>query len=270
MTTCRLGIFVAALCASLPLHAVAQSDLQRLAREAPFVFSGTVAVSGSGRMPMLPQSPTNVVVRIDRLLAAPSPFGNFSGREVVVALLKAGSPKIGEAAVFFTSGWAYGETLALREVGHVDVPQDLSKFGEQLAAARRSNDDDDLRVLLARAELVIAGRLVHIEPLPRGVSEHDPAFQHAYVHVDAVLKGGVRKGSTVSFLFAGSMDIVWRRSPKPKEGDTAIWIVARHERENVDGNELTALDPRDVQPTPRRDAIAGLLAAMQPHEDSNR
>ena len=239
-------------------------ELQKLVRESRFVFQGTVRKLGAANMAGIPASPTNAVVTVDQVIVAPEQLGDFTGREITVALLRSDSLEPGQRAVFFTFGWIYGETLAVREVGHLDARQDLGALREQIADARRRNDEQDLAARLARAELVVAGRLVRIEPVPRQethlpITEHDPDLRRAFVRVETVLKGQAPPNGLVSFLFANSRDVLWDRSPKPKVGQDAIWILSRNERKGLQLEALTAFDPLDVQPRDRQEVLYRLL-----------
>jgi hypothetical protein len=239
-------------------------DLQNLIRESPFVFQGTLRKLGASNMAAVPPSLANAVVTVDRVIVAPAQFGDFTGREITVALLRPVFPKLGESAVFFTSGWIYGQSIAVREVSHANVPKNLDLFREQIADAQRRNEEQDLTELLAHSEIVVAGRIVRIERVSREesrlpVTEHDPDLQRAYLQQERVLKGRIPSDAVLSFLFANSRDILWSRSPKLKEGQEAVWLLRRNEKKGLELESLTAFDPRDVQPPERRDVIDRLL-----------
>src|SRR4051812_20383476 len=153
-------------------------ELQQLVRKSPFIFYGTVRKTGAANVDAVPASPSNAIVRLDRVLAAPPSLGNFTGRDITVALLKAESPKNGERAVFFTTGWIYGRTLAVREVSHLAGIDDVESIGARVNEAQRLNREEDLAALLARAEIVVRGTVILIEPVDREktrlpLTEHD-------------------------------------------------------------------------------------------------
>jgi hypothetical protein len=258
-------------CLAIAVTASAQDrlDFQELVRQSPFIFQGTVRRTGSANLEGVPHSPANAVVRVERVIAAPPKLGDFTGREITVALRQAESPKNGERAVFFTAGWIYGRTLAVREVSHVaGSNDDAERVGAQVAEAKRANAEQDLAALLARGELVVLGTVVRIEPLTREetrmpLTEHDPELARAFVRVQTVLKGRVPRDGIVSFLFARSRDVMWERSPKPKEGQTAIWILVRDEKKGLKLDALTAFDARDVQPPAALDLVRRLLATQR-------
>jgi hypothetical protein len=263
-TTKRILLFLAIATAA---GAQERLDVQQLVRQSPFIFQGTVRRTGAANADGVPASPANAVVRVDRVIAQPPTLGDFTGRDITVALRQAASPKDGERAVFFTSGWIYGRTLAVREVSHLtDV--DAERVQLQVAEAQRANREQDLANLLARAEIVVLGTIVRTEPLTREearqpVTEHDPELTRAFVKVETVLKGKVPRDRVVTFLFARSRDVMWERSPKPKEGQTAIWILGRDEKRGLKLDAITLFDPRDVQPTSALDLVRRLLATQR-------
>jgi hypothetical protein len=272
MSSTTKGIlFGLAIALALAAAASAQEavEFQQLVRKAPFIFYGTVRKTGAANLDAVPASPSNAVVRVDRVLSAPPAIGNFTGRDITVSLLKAESPKNGERAVFFTTGWIYGKTLAVREVSHLADPDaDVKAIGARLSEAQRLNREEDLAALLARAEVVVLGTVIRIEPADREktrlpLTEHDPELARAFVRVETVLKGKLPAEGIVSFLVARSRDVMWERSPKPKEGQTAIWILARDEKKGLKLEAITAFDPRDVQPPSSLDLIRKLLGTQR-------
>jgi hypothetical protein len=259
------GLFIGA--SRLNAQPTNTSDLQGLARQSRFIFQGTVRQSGAN-MAAVPPSPANAVVHVERVLAAPRQLGDFTGRDITVLLAKSESPKVGQSAVFFTNGWIYGKTLAVREVVHIDsAGQNIDAFRSSIVDAQRANEEQDLARLLASAETVVAGLVVKIAPLPRQefrlpITEHDPELWQAVVQVEKPLKGQTSTDRTVSFLFANSRDVMWERSPKVKEGQDAVWILRRDEKNGLKLGALTVFDPNDVQPRSRLDLIGRLLGSL--------
>lgn len=266
-STIKRILFCLAIALATAMTAGAQDrlDFQQLVRQSPFIFQGTVRRTGAANLDGVPPSPSNAVVWVDRVIAAPATLGDFTGREITVALRQAESPKKGESAVFFTAGWIYGRTLGVREVSHLAASDHDAEIGAQVAEAQRANREQDLATLLARAELVVLGTVVRVEPLTREearmpLTEHDPELARALVRVQTALKGNVPRDGIVSFLFARGRDVMWERSPKPKEGQTAIWILVRDEKRGLKLDALTAFDTRDVEPPAALDLVRGLLA----------
>jgi hypothetical protein len=211
----RWCIVLAMLCIS-PMTVAAQTtvttELQKLLRDARFVFRGTVVKTAAANMAAVPSSPANAVVKVDQAFVMPAQLGDFTGQEITILLLRPGSAKAGDASVYFSYGWIYGSTLAVREVGHMAVPANPVAFREQLADAQRRNGEQDLAQLLARAEVVVAGRLARIEPVTRQEpalpkTEHDPDLRRGFLQAQSVLKGRFPRDGIVSFLFANSRDV---------------------------------------------------------------
>ncbi|HEY3491903.1 MAG TPA: hypothetical protein VGK43_03060, partial [Solirubrobacterales bacterium] len=203
---------------------------------------------------------------VDEVISAPASVGDPTGKEVTVALRRPGSVREGQQAVFFTAGWIYGTGLAVREVDRLDGRQASTDLREQVADAQNRNEEADLALQLARAELVVAGRIVRIakEEIRMPATEHDPDLHRAFVQVEEVLKGQAPPQGQVSFLFAASRDVQWDRSPKLEPGQDGVWILLRNEKRGLPLEELTAFDPRDVQPRERTETVRRLLTSPKP------
>jgi hypothetical protein len=157
----------------------------------------------------------------------------------------------------------------VREVSHLaGTDAAVEAIAARVTEAQSLNREEDLAALLARAEVVVLGTVIRTEPVEREktrlpLTEHDPELARAFVRVETVLKGNVPPDGVISFLFARSRDVMWERSPKPKEGQTAIWIVARDEKKGLQLDAVTAIDPRDVQPPSALDLIRKLLRTQR-------
>src|SRR5437870_3694243 len=87
------------------------------AQQATFTFEGTVQRVGASTMAAVPASNRTLVVRVDRVLQAPAGMSGLEGQEITVQLQSRNTLKAQDRAVFYTVGWLYGESLAVREVG---------------------------------------------------------------------------------------------------------------------------------------------------------
>src|SRR5262249_44991417 len=150
----------------------------------------------------------------------PETLAGFKGKEITVRLRQPNSATVGEQAVFYTNGWIYGQGLAVVEVGRADAAR-ANQLRPQITAALEKNRDKDLQERLARADLVVAGKVTATRPhgqtdaTPQ--SEHDPQWWEATVAVDApVLRGNA--GATVTVLFPSSKDEMWTDAPKFQPG----------------------------------------------------
>jgi hypothetical protein len=247
------------------LHDVAAAplDLRQAVRNSQLIFRGTIKRLGAAAMAGVPVSASTAVVSVDEVISAPAPVGGLTGREITVALRQ--PMREGRQAVFFATGWIYGTGLAVREVDRLEGGQTTAELRKAVADAARRNEEADLAERLARAELVVVGRVVRTVDVSREGrrprSEHDPGLFRALLQAETVLKGAASPGGELSFLFANSRDVAWRRAPKPQEGQTGVWILFRDERPGLRVDGLTAFDPRDVQPLERAGTVRRLLAS---------
>jgi hypothetical protein len=207
------------------------ATVEDLMREAQLVFRGTVVRPGAANLMVIKAGQDTAVVRVDELLHVPDKLEIYAGQEVTLKLRQPGSMKAGDTAVFFTRSWLYGEHLAVVEVGRTAPGAGVAA---QVAAARRTLADEDLRHRLDGAALVVAGRVVATRPAVfpdrRGDkgkgTEHDPQWQEAVIAVDRVVKGQLAESRAV-ILYPGSDDVLWRRTPKPQVGWDGVWILER-------------------------------------------
>jgi hypothetical protein len=220
-----------------------------LTREAQLIFRGTVERPGGANLKAIQPGDDTAVVRIDEVLQAPDSLGKVTGREVTVKLRAPRSVQAGEQAVFFTKGWLYGESLGLVEVGHFPAKTAAgSGMLRQVALTRQRMREEEVRAHLAKAAVVVAGRVVATRRLPDepGLTEHDPQWSEAVIQVDAVLKGAA--GRQVRLLYPASRDIVWFSAPKPQVGWDGIWLLEKGDAEEIglQTDALTALRPWNI------------------------
>jgi hypothetical protein len=248
-------------------------DVEALSQKAKFIFTGTVQKVGAVTMNAVTASENTVVVRVDRVLEAPKALGDYTGKDITVLLSKAGAVKSGQQKVFFTNGWLYGEGLAVKEVGLLDVPKELAPLKEQLAKAGQKVSDKDLAQRLATAELVITGKVLGSKPLAkteeeakRPVTEHDPQWQEAEVQVEATEKGKAPgEGKTVTVLFPGSMDVMWVNAPRLKKGDEGVFLLhPRPDVKEAKAGQFTVLESLDFLPKAQQERVRELIKKATP------
>lgn len=247
-------------------------SIRELARDASFIFEGTLrrtgAVTGTGLTP----ADDMAVVHVERIVKGPSALAGFTGQEITVELREPGSSHHGRHFTFFTTGLRYGDGLAVREVGRVDAS------GHEVdIEVREAEDEARNEALLQRlrdAEIVVTGeavrtaRYVPKEGTPQPVSEHSPDWWECAIKVRDVEKGDVKPGrgraaQRIVTLFAGSSDIVWYQSPKFAEGDEGTWLL---HRTDFRGNPVPALvsdHPLDFQPLSEYPRVRELLDRLQ-------
>jgi hypothetical protein len=242
---------------------------------AEFTFVGTVRGIGTSDVPTIPASDATVTVEVEQVLHAPDALAGYAGQVVTVLLASAGSVTEGERATFFTTVLALAEGLGLAELEHHPADAAGGELAGRVAAAKGAVADQHLQDRIARADLVVSGRVVDVRPPPAEAllasdateprSEHDPYLQVAVIAVDSVVKGEQPAGET-TVLFASSMDIAWYRAPKFAVGDQGVYLL--HSAETAPevapalrpGGPavLVALDPLDVQPPGEIDHVRQL------------
>ena len=204
--------------------------IHKLAREARFIFAGSVEVERSSSLSFLPAGPSTAVVRVERILHAPAALHNQSGQQVTV-LFHDDLPRseVGARRVFFTEPILYGETIGVRALDSIEAPDDLEGLQKQVRGAVDEMKEDELRKHLESAETVLLGRVTEVRPAsevpPLQASEHDPDWGVAVVQASRVLKGGKKGGFVVRF--PRSRDIHWYRVPKLKEKQEGLFILHR-------------------------------------------
>jgi hypothetical protein len=246
---------------------MANESIENLLQQSQFVISGTVEELGAATMPSVPVSPNTAVVRIDEVLHAPPVLtSRHAGTRITVYLNQPESIKVGAHAIFFAKSWMYGQSLAVVEVARMEDGK-ADDARKQIAAAESNIADRKLADRMAKAELVLLGRITGTHPLDNEKlrmpgSEHTPHWWQATIQAEAVLKGKLPE-NPVSIVFPNSLDEMWIDSPKFKPRQEAIVILQRNQQEKgwpimrILG--LTALDPLDVQPPEQRDRIQKLL-----------
>jgi hypothetical protein len=131
----------------------------------------------------------------------------------------------------------------------------------QILAVRAQTAEENLRERAAGALLVVAGKVLAVNPLGRtGVrSEHEADWAQAVVQVDSVEKGALRE-KTVSVDFPQSTDERWLLSPKFEPGESGIWLLRHQTNLGLPPDAWLALAPLDFQPSAQQRTMRRLLA----------
>jgi hypothetical protein len=228
-----------------------------------FVFQGTVVTVGETTVPMVEADDTTAIVRVERVLRAPEQMEQIAGRDITVKLRE--RAVVGTTAVFETSGWLYGESMAVIETGRrrpadagrtLEADRDVAAGRETPAtAARAAAYRSAVQARAEEASAVVVGRVVGVKRLEtaragRGgqapQSEHDPQWAVAEVEVDEPVKG--RRSGTIEVLFASSDDVMWHRAPKLVVGQKAVMLLQKGAPEVEDKRADAVVDELDVQP----------------------
>lgn len=244
---------------------MATGDIEGWLRQSQWVIDGTIEKTGAATLKSLPASDKTSVVKVNEILHGPSQFNDHRGRRITLYSERPQGLKSGQRAVFFTRSWLYGASLAVVEVGR--QTGDAGKMKDQIAAANERIADQRLGERIARAQLVIVGKVTKAQPARqtdrrRIETEHDPDWWEAEIAVQSVEKGTARE-KTLVILFANSKDEMWIESPKAHPGQEGIWILQKDQKEKgwpvLRRPGLTALDPLDLQPPQQLDRIRRLI-----------
>lgn len=242
-----------------------------LLRRSEFVFEATVDGRGKSTVSGIPVDDHTVIVSVDRVLHGPAAFARVAGSQVTVQLL-AGSPipADGERTVFFTSAVAFGEGIAVAEVGRTDpdtpgpvamaagIPATVlgARPGRPhpvLEVAQRLGDER-LAAHADEADAVVIGRVVAVERVgPASRSEHDPEWWRATIDVEHTEKGEI--SDQVQVLFPNSSDVHWARIPKPHPGQEGLWLLHATPTAQESLGPFSLLDADDVQPSDHIDIV---------------
>jgi hypothetical protein len=232
--------------------------ISELLARATFSFVGTIEHVGASTMGELPIDERTAVVHVDHVLHAPAAFSQMAGSRVTVQLdSNADPPAVGEALAFFANGLAFGESLAVSEVGRLP----LSAVEPHLAAAAAGEvatpfaplherlERDRLRKHAGEADAIVLARVVKLEKAPHtGFSEHDPDWWIATLDVHHVERGEVEPGE-VAVLYPNSLDVRWHGAPKPKAGQEGLWVLHASEGDLREAAPFRIEHEEDYRPT---------------------
>lgn len=246
------------------LHGIASAQVPRdfveRVRNSGFIFLGTVRQLHAAT-PTVVLEPNTVVVSVDRIIESLPPIGNVSGKVETVRLREGEKVAEGQQLIFFTYLYSAGTSLGLQSVGILPAMQDIDAAVQEVKTARITLADEALSNRLTSASIVVLGRVVESQPNEEArerKAEHDPMWWRADIEVESVLKGAAER--KVSVNFASSDDWMWVHSPKPKRGETAIFLLqpAKNLMFNIGG--LYLLDPLDELPRQELARVKRLLA----------
>ena len=247
--------------------------LERLVVRSNFVFAGTVAALGRSALKVIPDRSDLAVARLDRALRIAPVLGNLDGRPITVLLAQGEQVRPGERLIFFTASWVHGEEIAVREVAHLPADEQTEKTVAKIVA---SEPERHLQARVASAVLIVRGTVRAVErarEIPEPGSEHAPRWMRARIDVRQVLKGELTapaapargrraapaRGSVVLF-FPGSDDIAYRNTPKPAQGQAAVFLLHAGSPP-LPERALVAPDRADVQPESRAGDVRKLIGS---------
>jgi len=239
--------------------------IRDLLEQAPLSFVGTVQHMGAATMTTLAIDEHTAVVHVDHVLHAPETLQNLEGQQVTIQLLASEpTPSTGEAYAFFVQGLAFGETLAVQEIGRLPVEDVEPHATAALTAGSTAGafdsytadiQRDRLRNHMQQADAVVVGRVIGVEKIgPLVQREHDPDWWRATIQVMHVERGDVA-GETLQFAYPNSLDVKWHDIPKPKASQGGLWILHATQGALRDVAAYELKDPKDFQPTQNLELI---------------
>ena len=248
------------------------ASFEMLVKQAQFVFRGTVVQRGAATLDQVPLTRDTLIVTVDEILDGPEVLAGFAGQEITVQLQKGERAETGRSYVFYTNGWMYGQSLAVRSVGLTDDAE------PELRMAQRALETVPVRAIqerAKRAELVVTGRVTEVRearPPDAPITEHDPQWRQAVVTVESMPRAAsrsARKPRQVTFRFAASPDVHWARAPKFTVGDAGVWMLGDKDRKQTAelraaagarSDEYVVIDPEDFFPAEYSEQIRALVS----------
>jgi hypothetical protein len=244
---------------------MADEEIKKLLEVSSFSFIGTVEQFGAATMTNLSIDDHTAVVHVDHVLDAPPAFASLEGQRITVQLARdVALPVVGEALAFFTQGLAFGESIAVTEVGRLPV-QDVEPLATSalqagvkagaFAGMRNELRQDRMRTHAAESDAVVVGRVIKNEKaVAETGSEHDPDWWKTTIDVRHVERGDVATGP-IEVLYPNSLDVRWCKVPKPKAGEDGVWLLHATQGILRDAAPFQLLDPEDYQPIDQLDAM---------------
>ena len=248
----RSAMFLAVLLALPGAAALGQMSRATLVKQSDIIFIGTVTQVGAVAVPEVPASDRTVVVHVDQVLEKPAAVALGAGDSVTVQTAQPGSLKPGSQATFYTTGWIFGQGVAVREVGHEPGHSPVVVADQQAAVARArlEMNDADLKAHIQKAAMVVAGRVEQVRPAELAgapahrtrISEHDAQWQEAIIQVQDGIKGA-QAGEQVVVRFPTSLDVAWVGTPRFTVGQEGTFLL---HKDSTTGSPESVMAGRSV------------------------
>jgi len=240
------------------------AQLDRLVRSTSLIFIGTVEKLGAATTTEIVADKNTAVVTVEEVYTPTDGLGDLRKRTITVQFDPKRPATLGERAVFFANGVAYGRGVVVREVDRFKV-KDKAALDKEITVALMRRDDQKLVQRLRRANLVVVGKAVAVRPAKQpersGISEHDPHWHEAIIELRSVERGKYQD-KQLTILFPASNDELWSEAPKFKDGQEGLWILQKDQKEKgpprLRRPGYTALDALDFQPPDRIEQVRRL------------
>ena len=236
---------------------------EELIRQSRFIFKGTIQKLKAVTMVAIPVTDSLAIVKVDEVFQAPENLGDQTDKEITIDLVQSQNVVEGQQAVFYTNGWLYGESLAVREVGHRPVTLTASsRVPNRITRLAQRTADEELQGRITSADLVVVGTVSNIRPVmqteSRIVPEHAPDWWEAVIKIESLEKGTLSQ-EALTVLFPSSIDVMWAHVPKFHAGQAGIWILNTGQVEEVDPELCAVLTPLDFHEKNQLDRIKALI-----------
>jgi len=218
------------------------------------IFVGTVEALQAVTLANITATPNTSVVAVERVVKKPDALSLDAGDKVTV--VAEGGPPLQEGvqALFYTDGWMFGETMAVRLLRWEPVSANALAADDHTriaAQAVATSADRELQRTLESTDLAVVGRVKRVQaptvaaltaPEQKRVTEHDPEWREAIVEVESVLKGSADVREVV-VRFPASVDVMWAASPKFTEGQEGTFLL---QQDRLTGAPSATLNGRVV------------------------
>lgn len=235
-----------------------------LIQSAGFIFRGTVQKAAASNVKALPANSNTIVVRVDEILKSPTALQSVLGKDVTVQMLRPSTLKEQQQAIFFTSGFLYGENIAVKEVRTETSRVDSKTLATQIGQASVQSSEQALSARIANSTLIIAGKVVEVAALISKEaalrrSEHDPELWRAELEIATVEKGQKPASGRVTVFFAKSDDERWILSPKYTTGQEGIFLLHSDAAKLIGQTGFSTLNQLDFQPANQIETVRRLI-----------
>lgn len=241
-------------------------DIQKLVSESALSVTGTVERMGTSTLDQVPADAHTGVILVDRVLHSPTVFAHLAGTRITVQFdSNVAPPNPGERLAVFANGLAYGDTIAVTEVGRVPISEidaRLARVAAQpsqapLSDLQRQLAGEQFRSHADSADAIVVGRVSALEKAgPLAMSEHDPDWWRATIDVQHVEKGDVPE-QQVTVAFPSSQDVRWHTTPKPVAGQDGVWVLHATEGATRDIAPFQLADSEDFRSLQDLDLLRG-------------
>lgn len=214
-----------------------------------FTFKGTIKKLQRATMKEVPVTPRTAVVTVDQIIEAPPDLAGYNGQDITVQLSGRQRVNVGDEMIFHTTGWMYGESIAVQSLSQEAVKSSHAAVLSANVDPIERSAQREKREHFDAADLVVSGKVVAVR-LPadtsksaKGVSalastrtrigpisEHDAKWREAVIQVDDVHKGSHKKKQVV-LRFPASNDVMWYGAPKFHPGQQGFFMLHKPKTE---------------------------------------